>query len=1200
MQGGWQFWIDRGGTFTDIVARTPDGNIRTAKLLSENPEAYWDAAIAGIRRLLDIGTDDPLPAKVIHSIKMGTTVATNALLERRGEPTALLITRGFKDALIIGYQNRPRIFALDIQMADKLFDRVVEAVERIDAHGAVLTPFDDNQCRADLQAVYDKGCRSLAIAFMHGYRYPDHEGRAAEIAAEIGFKQISQSHKASPLMKLILRGHTTVADAYLSPILRDYVNRIAGETGATPLYFMQSNGGVARADQFEGKDAILSGPAGGIVGAAAVAKRAGFDRIIAFDMGGTSTDVSHYAGALERVFDTEVAGVRLRVPMMDIHTVAAGGGSICSFDGLRYRVGPESAGAAPGPACYGKGGPVTITDCNVMTGKLQPEFFPPVFGPHQDQPLNRAAAERKFAVIADQIERASGERPNPEAIADGFLAVGVQHMARAIKKISIERGHDVSQYCLMSFGGAGGQHACQVADALGIDSILVHPLSGVLSALGIGLSDLREIRSQALEMALDADTLKKVDDVMAALEIQARSSLEKQGVADCRIIRTVHAKYAGTDTPLMLPYGTLTDIRTAFEAEHRQSFGFIQQDKAIILESASVEGAGGGAKSFLGLAAGDGDHQARAATRIYRHGEWRDAPLYHRDDLAIGKIVTGPAIVVEEHGTNVIEDGWQAAKTGRDELVITRARPRSNSRAAGTEADPVMLEIFNNLFMSIAEQMGAVLEKTAHSVNMKERLDFSCALFDARGNLIANAPHMPVHLGSMGESVVTIAARNKGRIKRGDVYAVNDPYHGGTHLPDVTTVTPVFMEGDRDPGFFVAARGHHADIGGISPGSMPPHSKHIDEEGILFDNYPLVAAGDFDEAAVRAHLSSGPYPARNVDQNIADLKAQIAANERGAGELRALCRSFGADVVKAYMDHVQANAEEAVRRVIDVLEDRTYAFPMDSGAVIRLAITVNRKDRAATIDFTGTSEQQPGNFNAPKSVTTAAVLYVFRCLVDDDIPLNAGCLRPLRIIVPEGSMLNPKPPAAVVAGNVETSQAVTNALFLALGKLAASQGTMNNFLFGNDRHQYYETIAGGAGAGDGFAGRSAIHTHMTNSRLTDPEVLEWRFPVILEEFAIRQDSGGRGRYRGGDGIVRRVKFLEDMEVSLLTGHRIVPPPGLAGGEPGLNGVNRVIRADGTEETLGFADSTDVTPGDAILIETPGGGGYGAPSEKDKT
>ncbi|SDO62588.1 5-oxoprolinase (ATP-hydrolysing) [Streptomyces sp. cf386] len=1198
---GWQFWVDRGGTFTDIVARRPDGRLLTHKLLSENPARYPDAAVAGVRELLE-SSQDP-----IEAVRMGTTVATNALLERKGERTLLVITRGFRDALRIAYQNRPRIFARRIELPELLYERVVEVDERITADGTVLHAPDLDALVGPLQEAYDNGVRAVAVVCMHSHLHPAHEQAVGRLAARIGFPQISLSSEVSPLMKVVPRGDTAVVDAYLSPVLRRYVQHVADELEGVRLMFMQSNGGLAEAGQFRGKDAILSGPAGGIVGMARMSQLAGFDRVIGFDMGGTSTDVSHFAGEYERVFHTQIAGVRLRAPMLDIHTVAAGGGSVLHFDGSRYRVGPDSAGADPGPACYRGGGPLAVTDANVMLGRIQSAHFPRVFGPDGGQPLDDTLVRDRFAVLAREIREQSGDDRTPEQVAEGFLQIAVANIANAVKRISVQKGHDVTRYALTTFGGAGGQHACMVADSLGIRTVLVPPMAGVLSALGIGLADTTAMREQSVEAPLEAASMPGVLKTAEGLEAAARTELLDEDVPEDRIevTRRAQLRYDGTDTTLTVELTEPDTMRRTFEERHRATYSFTL-DRPIVVEALSVEATGITDPPDLSAlapyeATPEGAPAAPETVPLHTGGTWRDVPLHRREDLPPGETVTGPAIITESSATTVVDHGWQAATTDDGHLVMERVAITQSSEI-DTKADPVLLEVFNNLFMSIAEQMGARLESTAQSVNIKERLDFSCALFDPDGNLVANAPHIPVHLGSMGTSVKEVIRRRRSRMRPGDTYAVNDPYHGGTHLPDVTVITPVFeagstanTEGDPEILFYVASRGHHAEIGGIAPGSMPADSRTIDEEGILFDNWLLAEEGRFREEETLRLLTEAPYPSRNPKTNLADLRAQIAANQKGVDEVARMIENFGLAVVQAYMKHVQDNAEEAVRRVIDALDDGAYAYETDSGAVIRVRVRVDRENRSATVDFTGTSPQLSTNFNAPFSVVNAAVLYVFRTLVADDIPLNDGCLRPLEIVVPSGSMLAPEPPAAVVAGNVETSQAITGALYAALGVQAEGSGTMNNVTFGNERHQYYETVASGSGAGDGFPGAPVVQTHMTNSRLTDPEVLEWRLPVQLDEFAVRRGSGGAGQWRGGDGAVRRIRFQEPMTVSTLSQHRRVPPYGMAGGEPGALGANRVERADGTVTELAGSDSADVGPGDVLVIETPGGGGYGPPS-----
>jgi 5-oxoprolinase (ATP-hydrolysing) len=1308
----WQFWIDRGGTFTDIVAQHPNGHLLTHKLLSDNPQHYQDAAVQGIRELLGLAPNQKIPAHQIAAVKMGTTVATNALLERKGERTVLLITKGFGDALRIGYQNRPDLFALNIILPELLYEQLIEIDERYSAKGEELKPVQQEAVRTQLEVVRRQGIFSIAIVFMHGYRYPKHEQQVAALARQLGFTQISVSHEVSPLIKLVSRGDTTVVDAYLSPILRRYVDSVANQLGQVKLLFMQSNGGLTDAQLFQGKDAILSGPAGGYVGAVKTAALAGFTKLINFDMGGTSTDVSHYAGEYEREFETYVAGVRMRTPIMRIHTVAAGGGSIVHFDGLRFRVGPDSAGAKPGPACYRQGGPLTITDCNVMLGKLHGRFFPKVFGESGQKSLDEAIVKDKLTALAEQINQATGQQRSPTQVAEGFLTIAIDNMANAIKKISVQRGYDVTEYTLCCFGAAAGQHACLVAEALGIKTIFIHPQAGVLSALGMGLADIRALHEKSITAELSNTLTDELNNVFKDLETQGRNELHQQDVPDDNITvqYKVHLRYAGTDTALLVDFAPVADMKEAFAAAHQQRFGFVRYDETpLIVEAVSVEIIG-----KMGQVQGETIANVRERSQRPREmgqqprreslnestnykinavnpvdtvnmvsGEQtHSTPIYSRDNLPIGHKIIGPAIIIEKTGTTVVEPGWQAETTPRYDIILTRVAtetlaPSDNIGKASQTAsqttdtttesdnigkasptttetlapsnrisntvDPVMLEIFNNLFMSIAEQMGATLANTAYSVNIKERLDFSCAVFDKQGQLIANAPHMPVHLGSMGDSVQTVIEEYGDAMQPGDVFVLNNPYHGGTHLPDVTVITPVFddaplrsakqnafptgncspetgwerkegrlplplekSQGDGRPRlplgegqgdghhvlFYVASRGHHADIGGITPGSMPSHSRTLDEEGVVIDVFKLVDKGQLQEAEIRKLLTQAPYPTRNVEQNLADLRAQMAANATGVQELHNMVQHFGLEMVQAYMQHVQDNAEAAVRQLLGVLKAGEFRYELDDGTAIQVNITIDKQQRRAIIKFSGTSPQQQSNFNAPASVCKAAVLYVFRTLVPDDIPMNAGCLKPLQIIIPEGCLLNPTYPAAVVAGNVETSQCITDALYGALGIMAASQGTMNNFTFGNNKYQYYETLCGGSGAGPDFQGTSSVHTHMTNSRLTDPEVLEWRFPVLLESFAIRQNSGGAGRYRGGDGVVRRIRFLEPMTASILSSHRRIPPYGMAGGKAGQTGNNWVQRVDGTQQTLAGTATVEMQTGDVFVIETPGGGGYG--------
>ena len=1190
MSGRWEFWIDRGGTFTDIVARRPDGGIETHKLLSENPERYRDAAVQGIREVMGVG--DRFPQGAIRAVKMGTTVATNALLERKGERVLLVITSGFRDLLQIGYQTRPRLFDLEIRRPDLLYEDVVEMDERLDAEGGVVRALDEAPLRRAMQAGFDRGIRAIAIAGLHAYLNPVHETHAARMAREIGFTQISTSHEVSQLAKLVGRGDTTVVDAYLSPILRRYVDQVAGalDLGAAcdRLMFMQSNGGLTEAHRFQGRDAILSGPAGGIVGMVETGERAGFDRLIGFDMGGTSTDVSHYAGEYERSFETEVAGVRMRAPMMDIHTVAAGGGSICTFRDGRFQVGPESAGADPGPACYRRGGPLAVTDCNVMLGKLNPDHFPHVFGPEGDQPLDVAVVRARFAAMAEEVSKETEEAPrSPEEMAEGFLRIAVDNMANAIKKISVQRGHDVTGYTLQCFGGAGGQHACLVADALGMKRVFVHPYAGVLSAFGMGLAQITVMKEAQVDVPLaEADKARAMADELAEA---AMGDVAAQGAEEVSAVHRVHLRYDGAHEAIPVAFDTVHQAQADFEARHKERYGFVSPDREIIIDMVSVEATGGGSGTVAPMVP-EGDGAPLAEIEMYAEGSWRDVAMYDRDRLDTGTVVSGPAVIKEKTGTNVVEPGWQARVDGLGNLILERVEDKARERAAGTDVDPVLLEVFNNLFMSVADQMGATLANTSWSVNIKERLDFSCAIFDGKGDLVANAPHVPVHLGSMAESIRTVMRENAGDIHEGDAFMLNSPYNGGTHLPDVTVVTPVFHGGAVV--FWLGSRGHHADIGGRTPGSGPPDSTHIDHEGVLIDNVRLVKAGVLQEAGARRVLASGLYPARNADQNMADLKAQVAANETGRRALLKVVDQYGLEVVLAYMGHVQDNAEESVRRVIDRLKDGQFTYPMDHGARIEVKVSVDRSAREAVIDFTGTSAQHSGNYNAPLAVCRAVVLYVFRTMVGAEIPLNEGCLKPLRIVVPDGSMLNPAYPAAVIAGNTEVSQATCNAVYGALGVMACSQATMNNFIWGNDDFQNYETIAGGTGAGPGFHGCDAVQSHMTNTRMTDPEILEKRFPVRLEAFGIRDGSGGEGRWRGGNGALRAMRFLAPVTVTTLCSHRKVAPFGVDGGAPGAVGVNWAEMPDGTRIDLKGFDEIDLPAGAVFGMGTPGGGGWG--------
>ncbi len=1203
----WQFWIDRGGTFTDIVAEAPDGARHALKLLSENSSAYEDAAVEGMRRLLDVPPDTPLPSSKIASVKMGTTVATNALLERKGAPVVLVVTEGLADQLEIGTQARSDIFAKQIVKPDQLYRCVFAAIERVRADGTIETPLDVDRLRQDLNSARNDGIASVAFVFMHAYAHPDHERRAMQVAQELGFRQISASHDVSSLIKFVNRGDTTVADAYLSPVLKAYVTRVEaafetkGGQSAPRIDFMTSSGGLTPASIFRGRDAVLSGPAGGVVAMAKTATALGFNKVIGFDMGGTSTDVAHYSGHFEHSFENTVAGVRIHAPMLAVETVAAGGGSIITSDGVRLSVGPHSAGANPGPTCYRRGGPLTVTDANVVLGKLKPNWFPRVFGTSGRDPLDVVSAEAAFSDLAKQTK---GQK-TPLDLADGAVRIAVENMANAIKKISVGHGHDVNQYALQCFGAAGGQHACLVADTLGIETILIHPLSGLLSAYGMGLADMRAGRAITIEQSLSTETLFQLSARAKVLTDSVFEELEGAGVRrqNTTLSTRAHLKYAGSDSALPIPLTDPATMRKQFERAHLSRYGFSSPEKHVIIATLEIEATGGGAilehdDTNSNKCGDDTNTTPSQATTFYSQGTDHAAKVFHRAALTAGNRIQGPALVIEDHQTVVLETGWSATCSQNGVLILSRTTPPVRQTITN-QADPVMLEVFNNHFMAIAEQMGAALANTAQSVNIKERLDFSCAVFDSDGNLVANAPHVPVHLGSMDCSLATIIKKRSGAMKPGDVYMINAPYEGGTHLPDITVITPVFHDSSETIDFFVASRGHHADIGGITPGSMSPNATTISEEGVLIDNIALVRDGVFLEDEVLRLLRDAPYPARNPEQNVADLKAQVAANAQGAHDLGAMCALYGRDIVQTYMHHVQDHAEEAVRRLLTHLQDGKFKVEMDDGCTIQVAITIDAKERSAEINFTGTSPQQTNNFNAPEPVTRAAVLYVVRVLLGNAIPINAGCLRPLDIVIPEGSLLSPKPPAAVVAGNVETSQVVTNALFAAFGVLASSQGTMNNLTFGDGDLQYYETICSGSPAGRDVEGTSAVQVHMTNTRLTDPEILELRYPVVVDEFSIRRGSGGKGKWCAGDGTRRKLRFLKPMTAALLSGYRKVAPFGLAGGDVGEVGRNSLQRANGEREDLAGCAEITLNAGDSITIATPTGGGFGPFEGRDK-
>ncbi|WP_421935066.1 hydantoinase B/oxoprolinase family protein [Phenylobacterium sp.] len=1187
----WSFWIDRGGTFTDVIGKASDGEEVSLKLLSSSP-AYEDAAVEAMRRVLGAGPGAPFPADRVEAIKMGTTVATNALLERRGATTLFVATQGFADALVIGDQSRPDLFALNIVRPEPLYSGVVEARERLAADGAVVRDLDREDLAAKLKAAVADGYTAAAIAFLHADLNPAHEIAAGELARAAGFEFVALSHEVSPLPRYIPRAETTVADAYLTPVLRAYVERVAGAVAGAPLYFMTSAGGLVRASAFRGRDAVVSGPAGGVVGVAETARAAHADQALGFDMGGTSTDVCRYAGRLERRDTAVIAGVKLRSPMLDVETVAAGGGSILFFDGLRARVGPHSAGADPGPAAYGRGGPATVTDANLVLGRLDPRFFPAIFGPRADAPLDVAAARARLAELAQAMGAAS-----VEAAAEGFVAIAVEQTAQAVRRISTERGFDPRGHALVAFGGAAGQVGCQVAQALGVDEVLCPRYGSVLSAWGIGQARVTALKQAGLDAPLDEAGLVRAATQLEGVEAEARQALADQGADDGQLTRTLRLRYDGADAELPTALGPLAQVKAAFEAAHRRLFGFVEPDRTIVIASVEAEAIQDAAHPREREAAarsrqgGVSSSQVNGDERIgmFAHGETTTAPIVAAETLTT---LEGPALIVRPDTQIALPLGWRATAEDDGLIRLTRAGGVQARAIALDRPDPITLELFNRRFMGVAEAMGAALERTAHSVNIKERLDFSCALFDADGGLVANAPHMPVHLGSMGASVRAVRDRHP-TLRPGDAFALNNPYAGGTHLPDITVVMPVFMPGAATAAFYVAARGHHADVGGVQPGSMPPFSKTIDEEGVLLDAIPIMRGGLFLEADTRAALGAGRWPARAPDRNIADLKAQIAACQAGAAAVAGMIEGFGGEVVAAYMTFVQQNATASVRRAIGRLSDGLARVPMDGGGEIVVITTVDAAKGEATLDFRQSADQLPSNFNAPSAIVDAAALYVFRTLVDDDIPLNSGCLAPLNILTRPGSMLAPAPPAAVVAGNVETSQHVVDALYAALGVMANAQGSMNNFTFGDETRQYYETLCGGAGATAQADGASAVHTHMTNSRLTDPEILERRFPVRVETYAIRPESGGAGAHRGGDGAVRRVRFLAPMEAALLSTRRDHAPQGIAGGGPALPGAQRLITASGAVKELPGCFSVTVQLGDVIEIQTPGGGGFGS-------
>jgi 5-oxoprolinase (ATP-hydrolysing) len=1198
MSPGWQFWIDRGGTFTDVIGVSPSGQLHVRKILSQ-PGGAADPAIRGVRDILSAS------GQAIHAVKVGTTVATNALLERKGEPVLLVTTRGFADGLRIGYQNRPDIFARHILLSDRLYSSVLEASERIDSDGATLTPLDAQGLRADLLKARQAGLRTVAIVLMHGWKFPQHEREAAAIARSLGFEEVSVSHELSPLVRYVARGDTTVLNAYLALALRRYVSGLQRELhnldpGAR-LELMQSNGGLAAADTFHAMSSVLSGPAGGLIGMQWIGNRLGIPRLVGFDMGGTSTDVSLLDGELPRRFEHIIAGVRLQSPMLDVHTIAAGGGSILHFTDGRFAAGPDSAGADPGPACYGRDGPLTLTDVQVLLGHLRPDTLPAVFGRYGQDRIDTEVVAQKFADLASLVTPDAGTPGHVESLAESFLEVAVEAMANAIRQVSTRQGLDAAEFTLFCFGGAAGQHACRVARAAGMRRVLVHPLASVLSAFGIGVADRLAMRRASLRLTLTSAALSTASDKLRELEAQSREELAVFGndnnapAAGVRVQHWLELRSGDSETSLSVPASSYEEVLAAFSAMHLKRFSFAAAEHNVVIEAVRVE-ARMASIDAIALRMPQSTPQAPlpASVRAW-FGGWVDVPVVRGSEL--NAQLTGPALIIEPNSTIVLECGWRAQRLQGGELLLDAPGAASEQVLREKHApDPARIEIFNNLFMHIAEQMGEVLKATAQSVNIKERLDYSCALFDAGGGLVANAPHMPVHLGSMGASVRAVIDTQGSNMNPGDSWLLNSPYHGGTHLPDMTVVTPVFLGNTANPDFFVASRAHHADIGGTTPGSMPPFSRTIEEEGALFECFLLVAGGALRERELRAALASTRFPARNPDQNVADLQAQLAANSRGIAQIGRAVQRYTLPVVHSFMRYVQDNAATSVRNAIGHLQPGEFRYEMDNGQVIAVRIDIDYNSRTARVDFTGTSAQDPHNFNAPRAVCLAAVLYVFRTLIDRPIPLNEGCLEPLEVVIPPGSMLDPLPPAAVAAGNVETSQCIVDALYGALGVLAASQGTMNNLTFGDSRRQYYETIAGGAGAGPDFDGCDAVQTHMTNSRLTDPEILESKYPVLVREFSVRRGSGGRGLHRGGDGAVRKLEFRAPMSGALLANHRRIAPFGSKGGAAAMPGTASIQRISGDVESLGATARFDVAQGDVLTIETPGGGGFGTPTD----
>ncbi len=1225
-RGRWRFAVDRGGTFTDVIAIDPRGHCRAAKLLSRS-STYDDAAIEGIRRFLDVPTGEPLPRERVAWIRLGTTVATNALLERTGAPVGLLITEGFRDLLEIGNQQRPELFALAIKRPERLYRAVVEVPERLAADGSVVTPLDRSLLTDALQRLRQQGAESLAIVFLHAWKNPVHEKLAVELAAPFTFTHVSASHTALSLIQAVGRGRTTLVDAYLTPVLWHYARRVRRWTGEIPLHFMGSSGALLAPEGFTGKDATLSGPAGGVMGTAAVAGLTGDAAVIGFDMGGTSTDVCRYEGHLERILEVETAGIRYQTPMLHVETVAAGGGSILHFDGEKLSVGPDSAGADPGPACYGLGGPATITDANLLLGRIVPDHFPHLFGPNRDAPLDESASRARLTAIAERMKEKTGREQGIESLALGFVRIANEVMSRPIKALSVARGFDLRRHALVCFGGAGGQHAGGIARGLDIPRVRLHPLGGLLSAFGMAMAAHRRSRVETLLWPLDEPALARLvrrgAQLAETLETEMAGEPGVGGEGGFERHLQVDLRLAGTDTPLTIPFeADLAVLIDRFQRAHRDHFGYVPPSMELELVNLRLEvvartSDGGLGRRPTAMATGEGAVVGPPPEPLARRSVWfhdRDGDgvamataVYRRSDLVAGETLSGPVLITEAHSTTVVEPGFDV--TLDDNGILTLLLRQRQRERVGTAWDPVLLELFNHRFMGIAGRMGESLARTAHSVNIKERLDFSCALFDHAGRLVANAPHVPVHLGAMGETVANLIQTRGGTIRPGDVFISNDPHRGGSHLPDVTVMAPLFR-GER-PVFYVAARGHHADMGGTHPGSMPPFARRLEEEGVVFSNLPVVREGVFDQEAVEAVLRGGAWPARNVPERLSDLRAQIAAVQRGMRELTELCDLHGDDVVRAYMDHMRENAARAMSRALERLLAGRDAWRgrfqdrLDGGERIVVSLVIDRDGSGiprARVDFSGTSPPHAGNLNAPPAVTRAAVLYVLRTLIDGDVPLNDGCLRAITLHIPERTLLHPGAGAAVAGGNVETSQRLVDVLYGALGVAAASQGTMNNFLFGaadGSGGQYYETIAGGSGAVAGADGASGVQVHMTNTRITDPEVLEYRFPEVrLERFSLTPGTGGAGRWRGGDGVIRCFRFLAPLAITLLTQRRTTRPFGLAGGQPGAAGENRLWRrgAERPEKLPGCWQGR-VATGDVLEIRTPGGGGFGAADEK---